>query len=770
MAKSKKEIVIQLSVDGKDFDAKIKNSDQLISAIRKNAVSAGDSMAKWSTIVTGFNQGLQLAKSIASSLSGLVDIYAKQERAERKVEQAVKQTGQAAGFTADELKRVASGLQEITTFGDEQILNEVTAQMLTFTNITGENFLKAQRSALDLATVLDGDLKSASIMLGKALNDPVQGLNAMRRVGVAFSDDQQAMIKNLVEQNDLLGAQAVILEEVNRQYGGQAEAVADTLTGKITQAQNKIGDSMEQIGKMAAVIAAPISGIMAGALEGVVNLFLPMDKLSEKLSEQKVEFNSLMGVLQDAETSYETKQMVIDVLNRKYKDYVGNLNLEKATMEELLEVQKNSNAEFEKKIKLAIAQETLAEYDEKVKEYQRMIMNLEVDLQKLEERGTRGKEVTFGKEMRTKTIGETTESVIAATKEELDKATKDRQEYLTILEKINKDIFDALFAPMGTGGKVPESGGGGEKPEKAAKEDMPEWLRMRLEEIEMMQSIDEISEELWVMDQERLTKMNELKTGYFDEEMLRLQEQQFAEQLLFDSSVSLTQRLIDEETRKKNLITQMENALTEDDFKRLEKEKKVTENRIKLIKSEQEARRIATLQMMESGAQAYNAEESFGRNLNRLINNKIRGYIADAVMNQVSKAISFIPFPFNIFAAPAAGLAIQAIMERMIPKFAKGVKDFEGGMALVGEQGPELVSLPVGSSVYSNRDTVEMLEALANARGYSGGSSVGMEGVVAAIVNLGDRFESIERRVYIDENSFDNGLKNYSNRNTRIMS
>jgi hypothetical protein len=39
---------------------------------------------------------------------------------------------------------------------------------------------------------------------------------------------------------------------------------------------------------------------------------------------------------------------------------------------------------------------------------------------------------------------------------------------------------------------------------------------------------------------------------------------------------------------------------------------------------------------------------------------------------------------------------------REVPQFAGGVRNFGGGLAIVGERGPELVSLPRGSSVYPN--------------------------------------------------------------------
>lgn len=55
-----------------------------------------------------------------------------------------------------------------------------------------------------------------------------------------------------------------------------------------------------------------------------------------------------------------------------------------------------------------------------------------------------------------------------------------------------------------------------------------------------------------------------------------------------------------------------------------------------------------------------------------------------------------------------------------IPAFAAGTRFFRGGLALVGDAGPELVELPYGSRVYSNPEAREM----------AGGVTVNMGGVV----------------------------------------
>ena len=188
------------------------------------------------------------ARQLVSFGTESIELFREQQKAIAQVEAGLKSTGNTAGFTSKQLQEMASSLQKETIFGDEQILKDATAQLLTFTNISGEQFDRTQQAALDLATRLDGDLKSASIQLGKALNDPVANLSALSRSGIQFSDDQKAVIKSLTESGRLAEAQTLILDELNKQYGGSAKAAAEA-DGGIQQLKNAIGDAKEEFGK-----------------------------------------------------------------------------------------------------------------------------------------------------------------------------------------------------------------------------------------------------------------------------------------------------------------------------------------------------------------------------------------------------------------------------------------------------------------------------------------------------------------------------------------
>ena len=222
----------------------------------------GDSMRKLKNFGRNTKRlGKDLSMGITAPLAIMggtaVQAFRVQAKAIAQVEAGLRSTGGQVGYTSKQLQDMASSLQGKTLFGDEDILQNATAQLLTFTNISGEQFARTQAAALDLATRLDGDLKGASIQLGKALNDPVANLSALSRSGIQFSDEQKEVIKSLAESGRLAEAQTLILDELNKQYGGSAEAAAKA-DGGLTQLANAFGDLQEQFGAILVDVLRPV--------------------------------------------------------------------------------------------------------------------------------------------------------------------------------------------------------------------------------------------------------------------------------------------------------------------------------------------------------------------------------------------------------------------------------------------------------------------------------------------------------------------------------
>lgn len=209
----------------------------------------------------------------AAGIAGLVSIAnesvelaGRQEEAEARLAAVLKATGNAAGFTTNELKKYASELQNSSTTGDEAIL-ESMAILATFKSVTGDVFKRASAAAIDLSATGFGSVEGATQQLAKALEDPIRGLGALRRVGVSFSAEQEKMIKKFVEMGDVASAQNIILEAVEGQVKGTAQALADTDAGKLQQLNNTLGDIKEEIGQAIVPLFVQFKEVQIAAFE-----------------------------------------------------------------------------------------------------------------------------------------------------------------------------------------------------------------------------------------------------------------------------------------------------------------------------------------------------------------------------------------------------------------------------------------------------------------------------------------------------------------------
>lgn len=181
---------------------------------------------------------------VARALAAVHTNSIRQEQALAQVEARMRSTGGAAGLTTDEVAALAAALQDATTFGDEAIL-EAQSVLLTFRGISRETFGSATEAVLDLATAMGQSAQSAAIQLGKALDDPNRGLDALTRSGLVLTDAQKRLIREFFAAGRAAEGQKIILDEVAVQMGGAARAARDTLGGALDALGNRIGDLTE---------------------------------------------------------------------------------------------------------------------------------------------------------------------------------------------------------------------------------------------------------------------------------------------------------------------------------------------------------------------------------------------------------------------------------------------------------------------------------------------------------------------------------------------
>ena len=151
------------------------------------------SMARIESSIKGAQRGFALfTRGLGALGVGLwlrwciVRATAEAEKSFALLENAVANNAGAAGKTADELAKIATELQHVSTFSDEAI-QDARAAAAHIPVYRRRNFDRATQSVLDLATRLGKDLPSAALLVGKALEDPLKGMTQLARAGVVFS-------------------------------------------------------------------------------------------------------------------------------------------------------------------------------------------------------------------------------------------------------------------------------------------------------------------------------------------------------------------------------------------------------------------------------------------------------------------------------------------------------------------------------------------------------------------------------------------------------
>lgn len=236
-----------------------------INAFGRVGVAAASVMAAWG--------------AVSGTIGKSLNIYKQAERAEMLLSAAIRNRGETTQLTTDQLLENASALSKLGSAGRTDILKGITTQLLTFRNISDEIFSDVQKTVLDVATVLSpdgnldfGQLKTAAIQLGKALNEPGQALSALTRSGIQFSVQQKEMIKDLFASGEMLEAQKLILQEVNKQYGTAYEQTGKG-AGQFQMIAKAIKGFQKEVGSIISEYFAPIAGRVTDLIRDLTKWF-----------------------------------------------------------------------------------------------------------------------------------------------------------------------------------------------------------------------------------------------------------------------------------------------------------------------------------------------------------------------------------------------------------------------------------------------------------------------------------------------------------------
>lgn len=274
---------INLPIVSKFVDKGVKEAQGAFGGLSKSLGKLGG------TIAAAFS-----VTAITSFVSSSIEGAEAAAIASRRLGQVAESMGIFGEQTAAVTKRLNDYAEanEFNLAVDADVIKATQAKLLTFKELAltadsaGGAFDRATQAAVDLAAAGFGQAESNAVQLGKALNDPIKGITALTRSGITFTAAEKEKIKTLTESGQVLEAQNMILEAIETQVGGTAEATARA-SERIKLAFNAVKDGVgeallpafEELSKAIVPIAQEVAPELNKAFVGLAPVFSTIAEL-----------------------------------------------------------------------------------------------------------------------------------------------------------------------------------------------------------------------------------------------------------------------------------------------------------------------------------------------------------------------------------------------------------------------------------------------------------------------------------------------------------
>lgn len=267
------------------IEALLKLNDQFSKQVNDALVKTQGKMAQFANKTTALGKSLSLKVSLPmTALAGVsIKVFDTQIKAETRVAKARENAGARMLLTQEQILQMASKLQDKSLYGDEEVLDKVSARLLTFKNINADVFEKTQVLIADYAAQTGSDLSSATEMIGKSINNPIRGLALLQRQGIVFTDKQKAMVEGFMAVGKTAEAQEIIFQQLNNTYKGTAEAMRKVGLGPFNALMAKLkGDLLEPIGALLLEVLNPAFGKLEKVVDKAMKVTSELSPTAKK--------------------------------------------------------------------------------------------------------------------------------------------------------------------------------------------------------------------------------------------------------------------------------------------------------------------------------------------------------------------------------------------------------------------------------------------------------------------------------------------------------
>ena len=341
-------------------------------AAKKTSKTVSQISAAWLKVAAA----VQVAKTAINAVNNLNLAYNAQLEAETKLGKVMQNTMGATKAQVESIMMLTSAQQRLGVVGDEVQLAGAQ-ELATYLGKTKSlkslipvmNDMLAQQYGLNATQEQATQIAS---MLGKVMDGQV---GALSRYGYKFDKTQEKILKFGTEEQRV----ATLTEVVTSAVGGMNERLAKTTAGRAKQLANSWGDLKEQLGGLGQTIGTSLIPVASKAVSVMQSwVEVPLDL---SIAREKAELNALVGALIESSGKEDERKRIIDELQAKYPDFLKNIDLEKASNEELRKELEKVNKEYDKRMKKAALERRVQSLDEEMADVMDDITAYEVSIQ-----------------------------------------------------------------------------------------------------------------------------------------------------------------------------------------------------------------------------------------------------------------------------------------------------------------------------------------------------------------------------------------------------
>lgn len=176
----------------------------------KSLGSAAMGIAKAGAAIVAFGVGAAAGiAAVALKLNSIGEEARQSDARLKNVTESMGLFGDKADDVSDRLLNLADNQGRMLGI-DDDVIALTQSKLMTFKELAstadkmGGSFDRATMAALDMAGAGFGTAEMNAVQLGKALNDPIKGINSLTKSGITFTEAEKDKIKMLVDSSGML--------------------------------------------------------------------------------------------------------------------------------------------------------------------------------------------------------------------------------------------------------------------------------------------------------------------------------------------------------------------------------------------------------------------------------------------------------------------------------------------------------------------------------------------------------------------------------------